>query len=136
MNADEKILNGLRILVVDDNTDNRDLIEFLLKEYGAEVVTVALASEAVKIFAQFKPDILITDISMPENDGYWLMNQIRILETGLGRRIPIMAFTGTAIENALIAEAGFQFYLRKPIDPDRLITDVAQLAGRVDLPPD
>ncbi len=127
-NADEEILNGLRVLVVDDNTDNRDLIEFLLLEYGAEVVTVALATEALKIFVQFKPDILITDISMPQKDGYWLLNQIRILETHLGGRTPVIALTGTAIENISMTDVGFQFYLRKPIDLDELVTGVAQLS--------
>lgn len=128
MNADEKILNGLRVLVVDDNTDNRDFIEFLLKECGAEVVTAGLATEALKIFVEFKPDILITDISMPENDGYWLMNQIRILETDLGGRIPVIALTGSAIEDISITETGFEFCLLKPIEPDELIIAVAGLA--------
>ncbi len=128
MDADEQRLNGLRILVVDDNTDNRDFIEFLLQEYGAEVVAVAFAKEALKKFTQFKPEILITDISMPEKDGYWLINQIRILETDLGARIPVIVFTGKDLEDVSVLEVEYQFYLRKPIDPDELIAAVARLA--------
>lgn len=128
MNADEQRLNGLRILVVDDNTDNRDFIEFLLQEYGAEVVAVAFAKEALKKFTQFNPDILITDISMPEKDGYWLINQIRILETDLGTRIPVIVFTGKDLEDVSVLEVEYQFYLRKPLDPDELIVAVARLA--------
>ena len=130
MNADEQRLNGLRILVVDDNRDNRDFIEFLLQEYGAEVVAVALAKEALKIFTQFKPDLLITDISMPEKDGYWLIHQVRILEADLGTRIPIIVFTGKDLEDFSVPQVEFQFYLRKPIDPDELIAAVAQLDKR------
>lgn len=130
MKADEQRLNGLRILVVDDNTDNRDFIEFLLQEYGAEVVAVALAKEALKIFTQFKPDLLITDISMPEKDGYWLINQVRIIEADFGTRIPVIVFTGKDLEDISVPEVQFQFYLRKPIDPDELIAAVARLAGQ------
>lgn len=128
MNPEEEILSGLRILVVDDNADNRDLIEFLLKQCDAEVVTVSLATEALKILAEFKPDILITDISMPEKDGYWLINQIRIQETDLGKTIPVIALTGTAMDDISMTGAGFQFYLRKPIELDALVTAVAELA--------
>ncbi|MDF5731211.1 MAG: response regulator [Rhizonema sp. PD38] len=130
MNADEHSLNGLRILVVDDNRDNRDFIEFLLQEYGAEVLAVALANEALKIFAQFKPDMLITDLSMPEKDGYWLIHQVRILETDLGARIPVIVFTGKDLEDISVPEVEFQCYLRKPIDPDKLISSVVRLAIR------
>ncbi|MDF5712736.1 MAG: response regulator [Rhizonema sp. NSF051] len=130
MNADEQRLNALRILVVDDNKDNRDFIEFLLQEYGAEVLAVALANEALKIFAQFKPDILITDLSMPEKDGYWLIHQVRMLETDLGARIPVIVFTGKDLEDISVPEVEFQCYLRKPIDPDELIRAVVKLAIR------
>ncbi|MDF5721212.1 MAG: response regulator [Rhizonema sp. PD37] len=130
MNADEQRLNGLRILVVDDNKDNRDFIEFLLQEYGAEVLAVDLANEALKLFAQFKPDILITDLSMPEKDGYWLIHQVRILDTDLGARIPVIVFTGKDLDDISVSEVEFQCYLRKPIDPDELIRAVAKLAIR------
>ena len=127
MNEDEVVLNGLRVLVVDDNADNRDFIEFLLQEYGAKVVAAASAVEALEIFALVKPAILITDISMPDKDGFWLISQIRSLEASLGGTIPAIAFTGTNIEAA--TEAGFQVYLRKPVDPTELVLAVAQLAG-------
>ena len=127
MNADEQRFNGLRILVVDDNTDNRDFIKFLLQEYGAEVITVELAKDALKKFTQFKIDVLITDISMPDQDGCWLINQVRIIETDLGTRIPVIIFTGKDLEDISVIELDFQFYLRKPIDPDELIVAVAQL---------
>ncbi len=126
MNEDEVVLNGLRVLVVDDNADNRDFIEFLLQEYGAKVVAAASAVEALEIFALVKPAILITDISMPDKDGFWLISQIRSLEASLGGTIPAIAFTGTNIE--AVTEAGFQVYLRKPVDPIELVLAVARLA--------
>ncbi len=127
MTEDEVVLNDLRVLVVDDNSDNRDFIEFLLQEYGAEVVAAASAVEALEIFTLVKPAILITDISMPDKDGFWLISQIRTLAAEEGGKIPAIAFTGTNIE--AITEAGFQIYLRKPVDPTELVIAVAQLAG-------
>jgi len=127
MTEDEVVLNDLRVLVVDDNSDNRDFIEFLLQEYGAEVVAAASAVEALEIFTLVKPAILITDISMADKDGFWLISQIRTLAAEEGGKIPAIAFTGTNIE--AITEAGFQIYLRKPVDPTELVIAVAQLAG-------
>ena len=131
MNADEVMLHGLRVLAVDDDADSLDLLAFVLSEYGAEVTAVASASEALEIFAQLKPDLLIFDISMPEVDGYALLSQIRNLQALNDKQIPAIALTAMAANDARLAAmaAGFQIYLTKPVDIASLITAVAELAG-------
>ena len=103
----------------------------LLGEYGIEVTAVASASEALEIFAQLKPDLLIFDISMPEVDGYALLSQIRNLQALNDKQIPAIALTAMAANDARLAAmaAGFQIYLTKPVDIASLITAVAELAG-------
>ena len=131
MNADEVMLHGLRVLAVDDDADSLDLLAFVLSEYDAEVTAVASASEALEIFAQLKPDLLIFDISMPEVDGYALLSQIRNLQALNDKQIPAIALTAMAANDARLAAmaAGFQIYLTKPVDIASLITAVAELAG-------
>jgi CheY-like chemotaxis protein len=132
MSGDEVVLNCLRVLVVDDDADTQDLIAFVLEEYGTEVIRAASAIEALKIIAQFQPELLLIDIAMPGLDGYTLLRQIRTLEAESKGRIPAIAITASATENApaLTIEAGFQFYLPQPFDLAELVTAVAQLAGR------
>ncbi len=132
MNANEVImLHGLRVLAVDDDADSLDLLAFVLSEYGAEVTAVASASEALEIFAQLKPDLLIFDISMPEVDGYALLSQIRNLQDPNDEQIPAIALTAMAANDARLAAmaAGFQIYLTKPFDLASLVTAVAGLAA-------
>ena len=131
MNADEVMLHGLRVLAVDDDADSLDLLAFVLSEYDAEVTAVASASEALEIFAQLKPDLLIFDISMPEVDGYALLSQIRNLQALNDKQIPAIALTAMAANDARLAAmaAGFQIYLTKPVDIASLITAVAELAA-------
>ncbi len=131
MNADEVMLHGLRVLAVDDDADSLDLLAFVLSEYGAEVTAVASASEALEIFAQLKPDLLIFDISMPEVDGYALLSQIKNLQDSSDKQIPAIALTAMAANDARLAAmaAGFQLYLTKPFDLASLVTAVAQLAA-------
>jgi CheY-like chemotaxis protein len=121
--------DGLRVLLVDDNIDNLELLAIILEQYGTEVITAASAAEAIQAIAQSIPDILISDIAMPLEDGYSLIRQIRKLPPEQGGLIPAIALTAYAKnEDRLLAlEAGFQMHLPKPIDPDELIAVVMKL---------
>jgi PAS domain S-box-containing protein len=125
-------LNGLRVLFVDDQVDARELVSELLQVYGAEVIAVDSADNAIKAIEDSSPDVLVSDIGMPREDGYDLIRKIRAREAENGGRIPAVAVTGFAgSEHSRRALAeGFQRYLAKPIDPAELIALVADLAGR------
>ncbi|MEH2364940.1 response regulator [Nostoc sp.] len=122
---------GLRLLVVDDDTDTRILLTFLFELEGAEVIAVASADEALKRMSSFKPDILISDICLPDEDGYSLLLKVKNLEAKRGRKIPAIALTASTFEDdrkrALLA--GYDIYQRKPIDLDELTSMVASLVG-------
>ena len=125
-------LKSLRVLVVDDNIDNRLLTVFILEDYGTDVATAASAGEALKLFLEAKPDMLICDLTMPGEDGYSLIRKIRLLKPEQGGQIPAIALTASAREEdrRLSIEAGFQVHLAKPIEPDKLVEVVAALARR------
>jgi len=120
-------LTGMRILVVDDTADTREFLTFLLEENGAIVFAVASATEALQTFAEFQPDIILSDIGMPEMDGYELMRSLRKLEAG--RSIPAIALTAYAgeIDQKQAIAAGFQRHVAKPIDPERVISYIVEL---------
>lgn len=126
-----RLLDGLQVLVVDDEADARELIATILEEYGAEVMAVASAKEALSVF-ELQPDILLSDIGMPGEDGYMLIRQVRALEAKRGGQIPAIALTAYSREQdrtkALLA--GFQQHVSKPVSPDELAAVVASLAGR------
>jgi CheY-like chemotaxis protein len=125
-------LDGLRVLVVEDCTDTLELIAFILEQCEAQVTTATSVSEAMEAIAQLKPDILISDIGMPDEDGYSLIHQLRTLESSWGRQIPALALTAFAREEERIRvlNAGFQMHLTKPVEPAELVAVVANLAGR------
>ncbi|MEH2280577.1 MAG: response regulator [Nostoc sp.] len=122
-------LAGLRVLVVDDQADTRNFLSFMFEEYGAFATAVASVDEALAVLEQAKPDILISDIGMSEQDGYTLIRKLRSLEPEKGGRIPAIALTAyTREEDRLKAlSAGFQHHLSKPIDPTKLIAAVAHV---------
>jgi PAS domain S-box-containing protein len=126
----EVSLTGIKILVVDDETDIRDFLEFALNESGAIVETAASAREALAIFNQFQPDILISDIGMPEEDGYSLIEQLRLIEAQKGeRQIPAIALTAYARkkDSDRAMSAGFQRHITKPVEPAELVEAIASL---------
>ncbi|MGH9837686.1 MAG: hybrid sensor histidine kinase/response regulator [Blastocatellia bacterium] len=130
-------LDGLRILVVDDHDDARRLMEMILTKCGGEVVTAASADEALEVMAQppeRRPEILISDIEMPETDGYQLLRRLRSRPAAEGGAIPAVALTAHARpEDRLLAlAAGFQMHVVKPVDEYELVTVVASLTGRLD----
>ncbi|WP_017716068.1 PAS domain S-box protein [Kamptonema formosum] len=125
-------LSGLRVLVVDDDTDTRDLVAIALEEYGASVTAAASASEALDALAKLPPDVLVSDISMPAADGYTLMRQLRALPAERGGQVPAVALTAYARreDRQKALGAGFQIHLAKPVEPAKLAAAVASLAGR------
>ncbi|HET6439176.1 MAG TPA: ATP-binding protein [Anaeromyxobacter sp.] len=126
-------LSRLRVLVVDDDPDSREVVREVLEQAGAMVAVAGSAQEALLCIAQRPPDVLLSDLGMPGEDGYQLMRQVRALDPGAGGAVPAAALTAyTQAENRLAAqEAGFQGYLSKPIDPAELTVAVARLAGRL-----
>jgi PAS domain S-box-containing protein len=124
-------LEGVRVLVVDDEPDARALVERLLKECAAIVTTAASASEALAHVEREAPDVLVSDIGMPEHDGYALIRWIRKLEGERGG-VPAIAFTAyaRAEDRVKAVQAGYQLHLAKPVEPVKLVTMVASLAKR------
>ena len=125
-------LQGLKVLVVDDEADTRELIREVLKECGSEVITSNSAADALIALEEHKPDILISDLGMPDEDGYSLISKIRALPDERGGQIPAAALTAyaRAEDRMRVLRSGFQFHLPKPVDSAELVTVVASLAGR------
>jgi len=123
-------IEGLRILVVDDDVDTLELITFILEEYQMQVTTAASASEALDSLTRSLPHIMISDIAMPGEDGYSLIRKVRNLEAESGGHIPAIALTAFAREEdrILALDAGFQMHVAKPVDPFELVAVVAKLA--------
>ncbi len=126
------ILESLRVLVVDDEADARQLFTTILTQYGAQVTAVASTSEALGTIPQFRPDILVCDIGMPEEDGYTLIRKLRNLSPAEGGRTPAVALTAyaRAEDRTQALLAGFQLHIPKPVNPGELAAVVANLAGR------
>ncbi|MBN4005156.1 response regulator [Nostoc sp. LPT] len=122
---------GIRLLVVDNDFDTRTLLTYLFELGEAEIITAASAEEAIEIMSFFKPDILISDIYLPDEDGYSLLLKARNLEAKRGREIPAIALTASADEEDrnLALSLGYDIYLCKPIDLDELAFVVASLVG-------
>ncbi|OKH55794.1 hybrid sensor histidine kinase/response regulator [Calothrix sp. HK-06] len=130
-NPSDLNLNGLQALLVDDDTDSRELIAFLLEQYGVQVTAVSSASKALNSLEQAKFDLLISDIGMPDMDGYTLIRQIRNQAPEQGGTIPAIALTAYAgeIDQQLALLAGFQQHISKPIDPEVLIQAILTIVG-------
>jgi len=128
-------LEGLQILVVEDEADALELLSTILAKYGADVMAVASVKEALTIIetaSDRRPDVLVSDIGMPDEDGYSLIRKLRQLEAQRGGRLPAIALTAYARnddrQQALLA--GFQMHLTKPVDATELVAVVASLTGR------
>ncbi len=129
----ESSLNSLQVLVVDDDTDTREYVVTVLQDAGAEVTAVSSVQLALLAIAKSLPDILISDISMPEEDGYSLIRKIRTMQPEQGGNLPAIALTAYArsqdCQQAL--DAGFQMYVTKPVEPNQLINSVAKLMQKL-----
>lgn len=127
--VDELNLEGLRVMSVDDDPDARDLLASLLQQYGAEVLVVTSAAEVLANLASFRPDVLVSDIGMPEMDGYTLIQQVRTLPPEQGGQIPAIALTAYAREGDYqhAINNGYQRHITKPLDPEELVRAVKTL---------
>lgn len=120
-------IESLQVLVVDDDTDTRDVLTTALKQYGVQVTAVASVSEALRVLKQLHLDILISDLGLPDEDGYDLIQQVKALEIERGEKIPAIALTAYASpqERMKALAAGFQMHLPKPVEPTALIAAIA-----------
>jgi len=130
--VDVPSLEGLRVLVVDDEADARESLTAVLEQCGAVVTAVASAREALGALAHQRPDILVSDIGMPEEDGYSLIEKVRVLDARHGGRIPAVALTAYAApeDRRRALDAGYELHMPKPVTPEELVTAVANLSGR------
>lgn len=128
----EKMLEGVKVLLIDDDADGRFLGRRILEECGARVVTAGSAVEGLELLKRERPDVLVSDIGMPEADGYALIHWVRRLTAAEGGRTPAVALTAFARSEdrrrALLA--GYQSHVPKPVEPAELVTVVAGLVGR------
>jgi CheY-like chemotaxis protein len=124
-----KELYGLKILVVDDDVDTRELIEWVLKRVGAEVTSVGSAQEALEAVEREKPHVMVSDLAMPQEDGYALLRKIRALPPERGGRIPAIALTAHSLvqDRLQSLRAGFQSHVPKPVVPEELVEVVASV---------
>jgi CheY-like chemotaxis protein len=127
-------LDGVHELLVEDDEDSRKLLGTMLKRYGARVTPTKSAAEALKAFVADPPDVLISDIGMPDEDGYEFIRKLRALPPEEGGQTPAIALTGYASrkdrERAL--EAGYQQHIAKPIEQADMVAAIAALVGRGD----
>ena len=126
------ILDGVQILVVDDEADTREFLVAAVEMCGAEVIAVSSAIEAIQVISQHRFDVLVSDVGMPEEDGYSLIRKVRKLPKEQGGDIPAVALTAYAREEDRMRSLsqGFQMHLSKPVEPDKLATMIASLVKK------
>ncbi|HEY9421243.1 MAG TPA: response regulator [Thermoanaerobaculia bacterium] len=125
-------LTGLRVMIVEDEEDTRELLVTALEQCGAEVAAFATVAAALEAFERGAPDVLLSDLGVPGEDGYSLIRKVRARPSSLGGAVPAAALTAyvRAEDRRQALAAGFQAHLAKPIDPSDLVATVARLAGR------
>jgi CheY-like chemotaxis protein len=131
IDVDLPSLRGLRVLAVDDVADARELLRVMLEQFGASVRTAGSAKEALEVLTDWKPDVLVSDIGMPGEDGYALIQKVRQLEGEQVRNTPAIALTGYArVEDRVRAlSAGYQTFVPKPVEANELSSSIASLIG-------
>lgn len=122
-------LDGIKVLVVDDHEDITTLIAEVLRNRRALVATAASGQEAVALLARFQPDVIVSDIGMPDGDGYQMLRMVRTRTRENGGETPAIALTAkVALSDQTRAKlAGFSVHLAKPVEPDRLCAAIKQL---------
>ncbi len=126
-------LSGVKVLVVDDEADARELVKRVLTGCGASVEVAGSAGEAISHLASLRPDVIVSDIGMPETDGYQFIREVRKRPASDGGKTPAVALTAFARseDRTRAMMAGYQVHISKPIEPRELIATVASLAGRI-----
>jgi CheY-like chemotaxis protein len=126
------MLGGISLLVVDDDVDALDLFAEMLRHGGAEVRTARSVQQALEILGTWEPDVVVSDIEMPAENGYALIRQLRDGRIRHGDRIPVVAVTayGGVTERIKILSAGFDSYIAKPVEPDELAAVIGRLVTR------
>jgi signal transduction histidine kinase/ActR/RegA family two-component response regulator len=127
-------LSGLRLLIVDDEPDAREMLQVMLGQYGIQVKTSASVQEALELLERWKPDVLISDVGMPNEDGYALILRVRALGHDRGGNIPAIALTGYSRleDRSQLLAAGYQMHLSKPVELARLVNAIMSLSGRAE----
>ncbi|HST22527.1 MAG TPA: PAS domain S-box protein [Blastocatellia bacterium] len=125
-------LSGIKVMVVDDEPDTCEVLKIMIEQYGGEVKTCASSAEAIETLKHWKPDVLVSDIEMPGEDGYHLIEKIRSLAPEQGGNVPALALTAYArVDDRMRAlSAGYQMHLAKPAEPMELTTVITSLAAR------
>jgi CheY-like chemotaxis protein len=126
-------LKGIRVLVVEDDEDTRELLKVLLETQGGTVTATASVQEALSAYDQALPHVIVADIGMPEYNGYTLIGRVRAKDRERGGNIvPAIALTAyaTAIDRDTVLSAGFQIHMPKPFEPARLISAISELAAQ------
>ena len=123
-------LSGTRVLVVDDDDECRAMFRAVFESSGAAVTTATGARDGVRAFQAFAPDVVVSDLAMPDEDGYWLVREIGALAARAGQRLHAIAVTAYTDRHTMrrAVAAGFHAYLEKPVDPWELCEMVASVA--------
>ena len=131
--SEKQALSGLKVLVCDDDPDSRELVTAFVRGAGGEVTAVGSAVDALRVFRHYRPDVIVSDIGMPEVDGYALLRKIRALPAEEGGRTPALALTAYArrADARKAIAAGYQAHAAKPVHAADLVALVANLGGRV-----
>jgi CheY-like chemotaxis protein len=122
-------LDCVKVLLVDDDQDTLNMISAMLTDYGAIVQTAASSADALEALHWYKPDVIVSDLAMPYEDGYSLIRKLRALGTESGKQTPAVALTAyvRVEDRARALSAGFNMFVPKPIEPDELITAIVNL---------
>src|SRR5262249_15591779 len=126
-------LDGIKVFVVEDDPDAAEMIATVLRQYRAEVITVNSAEAGLNVLIDYRPDVLICDIGLPDIDGYALMTRVREMERARGRpAVPSVALTGFSGEGERLraTSAGYQIHISKPVEPDALVKTIADIVFR------
>ena len=129
---EQEAIEGLSVIVVDDVVDSRELVEMYLKSCNAKVVTLDRAKDVLKLIENFRPDLIVSDIYMPEENGYWLINRLNSINQQSKNRIKTIALTAAAREKdrEKLIEAGYDGYLAKPFILEDLSTLMVKLISQ------
>jgi CheY-like chemotaxis protein len=131
MPPEPRALAGIRVLIVDNDQDLRDLLQFVLERYGAEVTAAGSAADALAALERSMPDVLLSDIAMPDESGYDLMRKVAARPGGFVLPAASLSAFSRQQDHEEALAAGFRMHLAKPILPEALVAAVAGLAGRI-----